>query len=77
MEFTKILMLEYLKKFIIFFKKKINTGVFWKFLQDLTANPNGMPLNETFRNLDTSFWDKGTELVNISNWGIQVSKFPT
>jgi len=49
---------ESLKIFIIlFFLKKINTKVFWKFLQDLTASPNGVHLNETFENLDTSVWD--------------------
>jgi hypothetical protein len=29
--------------------------VFWEFLQDLTANLNGIPLSETFGNLDIPF----------------------
>jgi hypothetical protein len=28
--------------------------VFWKILQDLTANLNGVPLSEMFENLDIS-----------------------
>lgn len=45
-------MLEFLKKFIIFFSK-INTMVFYKFWQALTANLNGISLSEIFKNLDT------------------------
>jgi hypothetical protein len=30
-----------------------NTGVFWECWQDLTTNPNGAPLSETFGNVDT------------------------
>jgi hypothetical protein len=41
--------------FIYFFKK--NRMVFWEFLQDLTANLYGVPLSETFGNLDTTVWD--------------------
>jgi hypothetical protein len=44
---------ESLKIFInFFFFKKISTGVFWEYLQDLTANPNEIPLSETFGNFD-------------------------
>lgn len=31
--------------------------VFWKFWQDLTANPNGVPVIETFEKLDTLVWN--------------------
>jgi len=47
-------MLESLKIFIYFFSKN-NIGVFWEFWQDLTSNPNRVPLSETFENVDTQF----------------------
>jgi len=42
---------QHLNLIIFFFRKK--RGVFWKFWQDLATNPNGVPLSETFGNLDT------------------------
>jgi hypothetical protein len=40
-------------KILYFFFKNKNTGVFWECWQDLTTNPNGAPLSETFGNVDT------------------------
>jgi hypothetical protein len=45
-EFAKIPMPESLKIFINFLKNK--HGYFENFWQDLTANPNGVPVIETF-----------------------------
>jgi hypothetical protein len=51
-KFVKIFMHESLKFFFLFFFKK-KTVVFWKFLKDLTANPNRVPLSEMFENMNT------------------------
>jgi hypothetical protein len=37
--------------------KNTHAGIFKIFLQDLTTNPNEIPLSETFRNLNTQVLD--------------------
>jgi hypothetical protein len=60
-EFNRICKNTHARIFEIFYKfflkKIINTGVFWEYLQDLTANPNGILLSETFGNFDISVWN--------------------
>jgi hypothetical protein len=59
--------------FYNFFKKKINTGVF--FLEDLTVNPKWVPLNETFENLNTIVWNVSYFSTLISKWCIILYPF--
>jgi hypothetical protein len=54
-KFSKILIPEYFKNFIIFFfkkKEKKNVDIL-EILVGLTATPNRIPLSETFQNMNT------------------------